>query len=90
MREHASPQTDSMVMPANAAGTGLKPEHAGDIFGQPRQVDFFEIHAENYMGRGGPPHHLLRRIRRTILFPFTASDSPSAARRRSIVSISLA
>jgi uncharacterized protein (UPF0276 family) len=50
-------------MPANAAGTGLKPEHAEDIFGQPRQVDFFEIHAENYMGRGGPPHDLLRRIR---------------------------
>jgi uncharacterized protein (UPF0276 family) len=50
-------------MPANAAGTGLKPEHAEDIFRQPRQVDFFEIHAENYMGRGGPPHDLLRRIR---------------------------
>jgi hypothetical protein len=50
-------------MPANAAGAGLKPEHAEDIFGQPRQVDFFEIHAENYMGRGGPPHDLLRRIR---------------------------
>jgi uncharacterized protein len=63
MKEHASPQSVSMVMPANAAGTGLKPEHAEDIFGQPRQVDFFEIHAENYMGRGGPPHDLLRRIR---------------------------
>jgi uncharacterized protein (UPF0276 family) len=63
MREHASQQIDSTVMPANAAGTGLKPEHAGDIFGQPRQADFFEIHAENYMGRGGPPHDLLRRIR---------------------------
>jgi uncharacterized protein len=63
MREHASQQIDSTVMPANAAGTGLKPEHAVDIFGQPRQADFFEIHAENYMGRGGPPHDLLRRIR---------------------------
>jgi uncharacterized protein (UPF0276 family) len=51
-----------------SAGTGLKPEHAQDIFEQsdifesPRAVDFFEIHAENYMGAGGPPHHLLRRI----------------------------
>jgi uncharacterized protein (UPF0276 family) len=63
MTEHASPQTASMTMPANTAGTGLKPEHAEDIFGQPRQVDFFEIHAENYMGSGGPPHDLLRRIR---------------------------
>jgi uncharacterized protein (UPF0276 family) len=49
-----------------SAGTGLKPEHAQDIFEgifeSPRAVDFFEIHAENYMGAGGPPHHLLRRI----------------------------
>ena len=29
----------------------------------PRRVDFFEIHAENYMGAGGPPHRLLHRIR---------------------------
>ena len=47
---------------AVSAGTGLKPEHAGDIFSQRRAIDFFEIHAENYMGAGGPPHHLLRRI----------------------------
>jgi uncharacterized protein (UPF0276 family) len=49
-------------MKAVSAGTGLKPEHAQDIFESPRAVDFFEIHAENYMGAGGPPHHLLRRI----------------------------
>jgi uncharacterized protein (UPF0276 family) len=63
MRDHASPRAADTVLPANAAGAGLKPEHAEDIFGQPHQVDFFEIHAENYMGRGGPPHDLLRRIR---------------------------
>ena len=44
------------------AGAGLKPEHAGDILAGPHRVDFFEIHAENYMGAGGPPHHLLHRI----------------------------
>lgn len=44
------------------AGAGLKPEHGEDILAGPRRVDFFEIHAENYMGAGGPPHHLLRRI----------------------------
>src|SRR3954470_4543878 len=44
------------------AGAGLKPEHAGDILAGAQRVDFFEIHAENYMGAGGPPHHLLRRI----------------------------
>ena len=63
MREHASSRPADTVLPANAAGAGLKPEHAEDIFRQPGQVDFFEIHAENYMGRGGPPHDLLRRIR---------------------------
>ncbi|MET0278277.1 MAG: DUF692 domain-containing protein [Pseudorhodoplanes sp.] len=46
-----------------AVGTGLKHDHAADIFEGGKSVDFFEIHAENYMGAGGPPHHLLRRIR---------------------------
>ena len=45
------------------AGTGLKFEHADQIFAGDKRIDFFEIHAENYMGAGGPPHHLLRRIR---------------------------
>jgi uncharacterized protein (UPF0276 family) len=51
------------VMPVLAAGAGLKPEHAEDILEGARRVDFFEIHAENYMGAGGPPHRLLQRIR---------------------------
>jgi uncharacterized protein len=45
------------------AGTGLKREHAGAIFAGARAADFFEVHAENYMGDGGPPHHLLAEIR---------------------------
>lgn len=48
---------------ASFVGVGLKPMHAEDIFGSPRRVDFFEIHAENYMGEGGPPHRLLERVR---------------------------
>jgi len=48
---------------AISAGAGLKHEHADDIFGSAPQVEFFEIHAENYMGAGGLPHHLLHRIR---------------------------
>lgn len=51
-------------MPGMAVGVGLKPAHADDIFDGPPQVEFFEIHAENYMGDGGPPHRLLARIRR--------------------------
>jgi uncharacterized protein (UPF0276 family) len=50
-------------MPAHAVGAVLKPEHADDIFEGARRADFFEIHAENYMGAGGPPHRLLQRIR---------------------------
>ena len=45
------------------AGAGLKHEHARDILETPHSVDFFEIHAENYMGAGGPPHHLLQQVR---------------------------
>ena len=55
------PSFPSLNTPA-PAGTGLKPEHGEDILAGPRRADFFEIHAENYMGAGGPPHHLLRRI----------------------------
>jgi len=44
------------------AGAGPKPEHGDDILAGPRRVDIFEVHAENYMGLGGPQHHLLRRI----------------------------
>jgi len=51
------------ALPAISAGAGLKHEHADDILGSASQVEFFEIHAENYMGAGGPPHHLLHRIR---------------------------
>jgi uncharacterized protein (UPF0276 family) len=51
---------------ADAAGTGLKAEHALDIFDNPDAVDFLEVHAENYMGAGGPPHRLLTDIRNTF------------------------
>lgn len=53
----------SEALPLTAAGAGLKPEHALDIFAAPRAVDFLEVHAENYMGAGGPPHRLLTDIR---------------------------
>jgi len=45
------------------AGAGLKHEHAQAIVSGVRATDFFEVHAENYMGDGGPPHHLLAEIR---------------------------
>lgn len=57
------PMIGAATLQGVSAGAGLKPEHAQDIFANARRVEFFEIHAENYMGAGGPPHHLLRKIR---------------------------
>jgi uncharacterized protein (UPF0276 family) len=44
-------------------GVGFKPEHFADILTEPQPVGFFEVHAENYMGAGGPPHAQLGRLR---------------------------
>jgi uncharacterized protein len=48
---------------AGLAGTSLKHEHLPAIFAEGKQEGFFEVHAENYMGAGGPPHDALTRIR---------------------------
>ncbi len=62
MKQHHR-RSKQPAIPRMAAGAGLKHEHLQDIFNGGRRVDFFEVHAENYMGAGGPPHHLLRQIR---------------------------
>lgn len=49
---------------AGIAGTSFKHEHLPAILGDGRQAGFFEVHAENYMGAGGPPHRALEMIRR--------------------------
>jgi len=46
------------------AGTSSKPEHLDAILDGGRQRGFFEVHAENYMGAGGPPHRTLEAVRR--------------------------
>jgi uncharacterized protein (UPF0276 family) len=48
---------------AGLAGTSFKPAHLPAIESDGRQSCFFEVHAENYMGAGGAPHHVLTRIR---------------------------
>ena len=48
---------------AGLAGTSFKHEHLSAILASSRQYSFFEVHAENYMGAGGPPHDALTRIR---------------------------
>ena len=51
------------------AGAGLKPEHQRHILEARPDVGWFEVHAENYMGAGGPPHHVLERVR--ALYPLS-------------------
>jgi uncharacterized protein len=46
------------------AGTSFKHEHLAAIATGGFERGFFEVHAENYMGAGGPPHQALERIRR--------------------------
>ncbi len=44
-------------------GVGFKPEHFAAINAAKQPIGFFEVHAENYMGAGGPPHAQLGRLR---------------------------
>lgn len=73
-----TPFTASSEIPARA-GVGLKQEHYVDILqgedprGEPEhssEIAWFEIHCENFMGDGGPPHQTLSRIRE--LYPISA------------------
>lgn len=50
------------AIPARA-GVGLKPRHYEAVLEGRPDLGWFEVHAENYMGAGGPPHHYLTKIR---------------------------
>ncbi|MBR0915087.1 MNIO family bufferin maturase [Bradyrhizobium japonicum] len=61
------PATVPIRFPApigGVAGTSFKPEHLPAILAAEPRRGFFEVHAENYMGAGGPPHRALEAIRR--------------------------
>jgi uncharacterized protein (UPF0276 family) len=49
-------------LPATA-GIGFKPQHFADILDGEQPIGFVEVHAENYMGAGGPPHAQLAALR---------------------------
>ena len=49
---------------AGLAGTSFKHEHLNAVLAEGSLAGFFEVHAENYMGAGGPPHRARERIRR--------------------------
>src|SRR6185437_6603926 len=57
------PQANPSSNPSPAAGVSLKPQHYRAILETAPEVGFFEVHAENYMGAGGPPHRYLAAIR---------------------------
>lgn len=43
-------------------GVSFKPRYFADIFVEPAAIDFFEVHAENYMSPGGLYHEQLREL----------------------------
>lgn len=53
---------EALAIPARG-GIGLKAEHYREVLAQTPDIGFFEVHAENYMGDGGPPHRYLEAIR---------------------------
>lgn len=52
------------------AGVGLKAVHYREILETKPDVGWFEVHPENYMGAGGPPHKYLSAIRETYPLSF--------------------
>lgn len=58
----AIPMTATHMLPPGA-GASFKPAHFRTIAEQAQPVAFFEVHAENYMGAGGPPHAMLSKLR---------------------------
>lgn len=62
MNDQPTSRWERTPVPARA-GVGYKPVHHRDILDGAPDVGFFEVHAENYMGAGGPPHRQLSEIR---------------------------
>lgn len=62
MNPHQTAYTAGREIPARA-GVGLKAEHYRTILETRPDMGFFEVHAENYMGAGGPPQRYLTAIR---------------------------
>lgn len=47
----------------NRPGVGFKAQHAAEVMARPAALGWVEIHAENYMGEGGPALAQLRALR---------------------------
>lgn len=46
-----------------SAGIGLRPQHYRDVLETTPAVGWFEVHSENYFGKGGAPLYYLEKIR---------------------------
>lgn len=57
-----APTTFAPVLPPHA-GIGFKPQHFEAIREGGAGLGFLEVHAENHMGAGGPPHRRLEALR---------------------------
>jgi uncharacterized protein (UPF0276 family) len=60
---HPAPARAFEVALPRRAGVGLKPDHYLHILDEHPDIGWFEVHPENYMGAGGPPHRYLTAIR---------------------------
>ncbi len=56
------PSSPDPVVPVSA-GIGLRPQHYGDVLITRPKVGWFEVHSENYFGKGGAPLYHLEKIR---------------------------
>ena len=57
----APPCGRAAPVPAQA-GIGVKPAHYHELLTTQPRLAFIEVHAENYMGEGGPPHAYLEAL----------------------------
>lgn len=53
-----------------SAGIGLKPQHYKALLESKPELGFLEVHMENFMGRGGPPHRWLEKIAQHYMLSF--------------------
>ncbi len=58
-----APLGTPLALGAPNVGVGFKAKHFEPIVETRPELGFFEVHAENYMGAGGPPHRRLDAIR---------------------------
>lgn len=59
MRQQIPSICDGIAPVPAKAGIGVKPAHYRDLLQARPKLAFIEVHTENYMGAGGPPHAYL-------------------------------